>query len=525
MENSENLPKIPLVVGYAFADKKINSMKSILTSSDEGLVWRPINLNILTDGKSLENQGPFDIVIHKLSEDIYEVNESPHSSEHSSASHRISSIEEFSLMHPEVPIVDPPIAISRVVSRIKTCELLTKLHGTHIGHQYQLTSSDGKNIKYHHRCMIAPKFIIASKGITYETASIIEKDLIANSIPLDKPFLCKPVEACGPGASHMLTILLDKPSVVFQPSSDSSSSLNSESDSHQNYDLSWLQQPSIIQEYVNHGGILLKVYMIGDAVRYFIRQSLPDLPKTESFRDIPTLKPLVDNVADEDDALVQTKAKLAKKNISNNQDHQFCNNHNHNNNINNNNDNEVMNKDVKDEETLLNIGTKKKKTPRGIVLFESQKPYPSFKDLLYEGGYYDMNHQRNDVYESSSHCPQRNICEENQHLEDDENLSSCIQDAAKKLSEVFGLSLFGFDCVIPSDSQDLMILDVNYFPGYKEMKQDFPTLLRTHFINLKQKKSIATTTSSSSSSSLLLTENTSKKSHQPHFIPQHAEDP
>jgi hypothetical protein len=30
-----------------------------------------------------------------------------------------------------------------------------------------------------------------------------------------------------------------------------------------------------------------------------------------------------------------------------------------------------------------------------------------------------------------------------------------------------------------------MVLDVNYFPSYKELKNEFTSLLRAHFLNLK----------------------------------------
>jgi inositol-1,3,4-trisphosphate 5/6-kinase/inositol-tetrakisphosphate 1-kinase len=34
----------------------------------------------------------------------------------------------------------------------------------------------------------------------------------------------------------------------------------------------------------------------------------------------------------------------------------------------------------------------------------------------------------------------------------------------------FGISLFGYDILMPAGSNDLVVIDLNYFPGYKEMK-------------------------------------------------------
>ena len=38
-----------------------------------------------------------------------------------------------------------------------------------------------------------------------------------------------------------------------------------------------------------------------------------------------------------------------------------------------------------------------------------------------------------------------------------------------------------------------MVLDVNYFPSYKELKQELPGLLRKHFTSLVAKKQQAAT--------------------------------
>jgi glutathione synthase/RimK-type ligase-like ATP-grasp enzyme len=70
---------------------------------------------------------------------------------------------------------------------------------------------------------------------------------------------------------------------------------------------------------------------------------------------------------------------------------------------------------------------------------------------------------------------------------------------AKELKKTFGLTLFGFDVILPvgddessssafigragktvrSGGKKLMIIDVNYFPSYKEVK-DFPERLKNY---------------------------------------------
>jgi hypothetical protein len=39
-----------------------------------------------------------------------------------------------------------------------------------------------------------------------------------------------------------------------------------------------------------------------------------------------------------------------------------------------------------------------------------------------------------------------------------------------------------------------MVLDVNYFPSYKELKNEFTSLLRAHFLNLKSCAAAASST-------------------------------
>ena len=67
---------------------------------------------------------------------------------------------------------------------------------------------------------------------------------------------------------------------------------------------------------------------------------------------------------------------------------------------------------------------------------------------------------------------------------DGSGLLSAVKDVARKIHGVFGLTLFGFDCVIPDGTADLMVLDVNYFPSYKEVRAEFSQLLLSHFVQL-----------------------------------------
>jgi inositol-1,3,4-trisphosphate 5/6-kinase / inositol-tetrakisphosphate 1-kinase len=48
------------------------------------------------------------------------------------------------------------------------------------------------------------------------------------------------------------------------------------------------------------------------------------------------------------------------------------------------------------------------------------------------------------------------------------------------------LSLFGFDAIVPADGEDssvILVIDVNYFPSYKEVP-DFPSRLKKYLWRL-----------------------------------------
>lgn len=73
--------------------------------------------------------------------------------------------------------------------------------------------------------------------------------------------------------------------------------------------------------------------------------------------------------------------------------------------------------------------------------------------------------------------------------------SEQFEEIAAALRDEFGLTLFGFDCIIPTSSEEevgdsgcqcrdrrdcnIEVIDVNFFPSYKEV-QDFPVRLRAY---------------------------------------------
>ncbi|GMN40247.1 hypothetical protein TIFTF001_009465 [Ficus carica] len=74
---------------------------------------------------------------------------------------------------------------------------------------------------------------------------------------LSESYVAKPLVADGSAKSHELSLAYDR------------------------YSLQKLEPPLVLQEFVNHGGVLFKVYVVGEAIKVVRRFSLPDVTKRE----------------------------------------------------------------------------------------------------------------------------------------------------------------------------------------------------------------------------------------------------
>ena len=434
----------PLVVGYAFMKKKVDTMREVIEENGmNGMVWKRIDLEMLDAGRSLEEQGPFDVVVHKLSDDVRVCAQSGNGAFESVAvgdrdgesvsARRFRALREYCSAHPSVPLVDPPAAVANVVSRIATCKLLAELHGTPI-------DCDPEGGHRQPR-LVAPRYVVAADGVERDpaTRAAIRAALLRTMCPpapneehWGSALICKPVVACGPGVSHQLTVILDPEAFFGGGNQDSSQYSGAGKGPNDAEALAWLAEPTVVQEYVNHGGRLFKAYVVGiDEVRVFERKSLPDLPQPG-----------------------QVRRYLSSEGVGR----------------------------------------------AGVVAFDSQKPYPTLEDLITRAiGCTEESPPVGGERGSEAPClpipvpPAPAAAAAGTAITgssvaarplDGSGLLSAVKDVARKIHGVFGLTLFGFDCVIPDGTADLMVLDVNYFPSYKEVRAEFSQLLLSHFVQL-----------------------------------------
>lgn len=204
-----------LVVGYALTSKKV---KSFLQPKLEGLARKKgITFVAIDRNRPLDEQGPFDVVLHKLSgRDWRQI------------------LEDYRKEHPEVIVLDPPDAIQHLYNRQSMLEDVAAL---------DLCDREGK--------VGVPKQLV----ITGDPASIPNAVIKAG---LKLPLVAKPLLVDGTAKSHAMSLAYDQ------------------------FSLSELDPPLVLQEFVNHGGVLFKVYIVGDTVKVVRRFSLPDVDESES---------------------------------------------------------------------------------------------------------------------------------------------------------------------------------------------------------------------------------------------------
>ncbi|XP_051150491.1 inositol-tetrakisphosphate 1-kinase 3-like isoform X2 [Andrographis paniculata] len=170
------------------------------------------DLQVIDPSRSLSDQGPFDIVLHKLSGKEWR-----------------RMLEDYWSTHPEVTVLDPPNAVQQLHNRQSMLQDVANLN---------LPSSLGK--------VGVPKQLVIKKDASSIPGAV-------NKARLRLPIVAKPLVA----NSHELSLAYDE------------------------FSLRMLEPPLVLQEFINHGGLLFKVYVVGEAIKVVRRFSLPDIGKHE----------------------------------------------------------------------------------------------------------------------------------------------------------------------------------------------------------------------------------------------------
>ncbi|KAL4377510.1 hypothetical protein GQ457_02G027890 [Hibiscus cannabinus] len=132
------------------------------------------------------------------------------------------NLQDFASRNPNVPIIDSPDSIEILHSRISMLETVSKLRITNTGVPKQITVTELTDME---------------------------------DLKLNFPSIAKPLDADGSETSHKMHLVFDKGG------------------------LKDLTPPFVLQDFVNHGGVIFKVYVAGKYSRCVKRKSLPDIPE------------------------------------------------------------------------------------------------------------------------------------------------------------------------------------------------------------------------------------------------------
>ncbi|XWS68156.1 hypothetical protein CRYUN_Cryun04dG0067200 [Craigia yunnanensis] len=251
-----------LVFGYALILKKKKSFlqpKFERLARNKGILFLAIDLN-----RPLSDQGPFDIILHKADyrfkirsflfslcreksgarllrilallimnlDQIVEISISKLGTKQSIHSPPLF-LTDYRQKHPEVTVLDPPDAIQHLHNR-----------------QSMLQDVVDLNLSDFHGKVCVPRQMV----ITKDPLSIPDEVTKAG---LKLPLVAKPLVVDGSTKSHEPFLAYDQ------------------------FSLSELEPPLVLQEFVNHGGVLFKIYIIGDAIKVVRRFSLPNVSKRQ----------------------------------------------------------------------------------------------------------------------------------------------------------------------------------------------------------------------------------------------------
>ncbi|PWZ20535.1 Inositol-tetrakisphosphate 1-kinase 4 [Zea mays] len=216
-------PRAAYTIGYAMLPNKHDTF--VQPSFIDLAAQHGIRLVALDASRPLAEQGPqLDLVVHKLYGQAWR-----------------ARLEAFSALHPDVPIIDPPAAIDRILDRFTMLDVVSGLD-----------------------CVAVPRQVMVHDAGALQQAADAAAAADGDDVlgGLRFPLVAKPVEVDGSAASHDLCLVYRREGLRGLRG----------------------RPPLVLQEFANHGGVLFKVYVVGDRATCVVRSSLPDVPP-ERLRD------------------------------------------------------------------------------------------------------------------------------------------------------------------------------------------------------------------------------------------------
>ncbi|XP_036392500.1 inositol-tetrakisphosphate 1-kinase-like [Megalops cyprinoides] len=209
-------------VGFCLSDKKRKRMN--LTAFADLCGHRGIEVVEIDLNQPMASQGPFDVIVHKLSDVIVEA-------EHDSQSqHLLANFQEYVSTHPDTVLLDPLPAMTQLLDRFASYRIMNKLQNS-----------------LRDRCVCSPPYLEINTSDQSAIREAVERK------QLTYPLICKTRVAHGSRSHEM--------SLIFSPAG-----------------LSDARPPCVLQSFVNHGAVLHKVFVVGEAHFTVERPSLKNFP-------------------------------------------------------------------------------------------------------------------------------------------------------------------------------------------------------------------------------------------------------
>ncbi|XP_024125871.1 inositol-tetrakisphosphate 1-kinase isoform X2 [Oryzias melastigma] len=210
-------------VGYWLSEKK---MKKLNFQAFADLCRkRGIDVVQLDLSQPLEDQGPLDVIIHKLTDLILEADQND-----SQAVMLVQRVQDYIDAHPETVVLDPLPAIRTLLDRCKSYQLV---------HRIESRMQDER--------ICSPPFMVLNTECSPDVLEDIKKQ------GLTFPFICKTRVAHGTNSHEMAIIFSEE-------------------------DLKNVTPPCVIQSFINHNAVLYKVFVVGDSYTVVERPSLKNFP-------------------------------------------------------------------------------------------------------------------------------------------------------------------------------------------------------------------------------------------------------
>ncbi|XP_051934997.1 inositol-tetrakisphosphate 1-kinase-like isoform X3 [Hippocampus zosterae] len=210
-------------VGFCLSDKKRRRMN--LDGFAEFCADHGVEVVEIDFTQPLEPQGPFDVIVHKLSDVIVEAQHEKQSKQ------LLVDFQSYVSAHSRIVLLDPLAAMTQILDRFTSYRIMSKLH----------------NSLRDWRICSPPYLEVQSAS---DMPSVQQKVMTQN---LSFPLICKTRVAHG-SLSHEMSLIFSEGC------------------------LSEIQPPCVLQNFVNHGAVLHKVFVVGERHFCVERPSLKNFP-------------------------------------------------------------------------------------------------------------------------------------------------------------------------------------------------------------------------------------------------------